>query len=85
MLIIEIEDDGIGISKERLLQVNDGIQKKVLTGKDIYGLYNVNERIRLNFGEEYGISVQSIYGEGTMVQVVLPCMEELPEEVASQK
>lgn len=74
-LVIEIEDDGIGISKERLWQVNDGIQKKILTGKDIYGLYNVNERIRLNFGEAYGINVMSTYGEGTLVRILLPCME----------
>lgn len=79
-LVIEIEDDGIGISKERLWQVKDGIQRKILTGKDIYGLYNVNERIRLNFGEEYGIDIQSIYGEGTLVRVLLPCQEENPEE-----
>lgn len=79
-LIIEIEDDGIGISKERLWQVREGIQKKILTGKDIYGLYNVHERIRLNFGEEYGIDIQSIYGEGTLVRVLLPCQEEIPEE-----
>lgn len=72
MLIIEIEDDGIGISKERLWQVNEGIQKKILTGKDIYGLYNVNERIRLNFGESYGIDIHSTYGEGTVVRILLP-------------
>lgn len=76
MLVIEIEDNGIGISKERLWQVKDGIQKKVLTGKDIYGLYNVNERIRLNFGEEYGIDIHSVYGEGTTVRILLPCVEE---------
>lgn len=74
-LVIEIEDDGIGISKERLWQVNDGIRKKILTGKDIYGLYNVNERIRLNFGEAYGINILSTYGEGTLVRILLPCME----------
>jgi len=85
LLVIEIEDDGIGISKERLWQVNDGIQKKVLTGKDIYGLYNVNERIRLNFGEEYGINIESTYGEGTVVRIQLPCLEELPEESAARK
>lgn len=85
LLVIEIEDDGIGISKERLWQVNDGIQKKVLTGKDIYGLYNVNERIRLNFGEEYGINIESTYGEGTVVRIKLPCLEELPEESAARK
>lgn len=79
-LVIEIEDDGIGISKERLWQVREGIQKKILTGKDIYGLYNVHERIRLNFGEEYGIDIQSMYGEGTLVRILLPCQEEVPEE-----
>ena len=84
-LILEVEDDGIGISKERLWQVKDGIQRKILTGKDIYGLYNVNERIRLNFGEEYGIDIQSTYGEGTLVQVVLPCMEEGSEEKTVEK
>lgn len=84
-LVIEIEDDGIGISEERLWQVNEGIQKKILTGKDIYGLYNVNERIRLNFGEEYGIEIQSAYGEGTVVRILLPCMEELSEEMTAEK
>jgi len=79
-LVIEIEDDGIGISKERLWQVKDGIQRKVLTGKDIYGLYNVNERIRLNFGEAYGIDIHSTYGEGTVVRVLLPCIEDLREK-----
>jgi len=83
--LIEIEDDGIGISKERLWQVEDGIQKKVLTGKDIYGLYNVNERIRLNFGEKYGINLSSAYGEGTMVRVLLPCVEENTESIATGK
>ena len=73
---ILIEDNGIGISEERLLQVRDGIKNKVLTGKDIYGLYNVNERIRLNFGEKYGIFIESTYGEGTVVSVILPYIKE---------
>ena len=73
--LLQVSDNGIGISPERLTQVRDGIQKKVLTGKDIYGLYNVNERIRLNFGEEYGITIESTYGEGTMVNIRLPYME----------
>lgn len=74
--VLQIRDNGIGISKERLLQVQDGIRNKVPTEKDIYGLYNVNERIRLNFGEEYGISIESTYGEGTTVSVLLPYVKE---------
>lgn len=77
--LLQIEDNGIGISKERLAQVRSEIEDKVLTGKDIYGLYNVNERIRLNFGEKYGISIESTYTEGTVVTIILPCAEEVAE------
>lgn len=76
---IRIEDNGIGITKERLAQVQDGILHKVLTGKDIYGLYNVHERIRLNFGERYGISIESEYGEGTVVCIFVPYVEPAEE------
>lgn len=72
---ITVTDDGIGIDETRLRQVQSGIQNKVLTGKDFYGLYNVRERIRLNFGEEYGIFIESVYGEGTSVRVILPYVE----------
>ena len=72
---ITVTDDGIGIDETRLRQVQSGIQNKVLTGKDFYGLYNVCERIRLNFGEEYGIFIESVYGEGTSVCVILPYVE----------
>lgn len=72
---ITVTDDGIGIDEMRLRQVQSGIQNKVLTGKDFYGLYNVCERIRLNFGEEYGIFIESVYGEGTSVRVILPYVE----------
>jgi len=72
---LRVVDNGIGITRERLAQVQDGILNKVLTGKDIYGLYNVNERIRLNFGEAYGISIKSEYGEGTVVSVLVPYVE----------
>ncbi len=72
---ITVTDDGVGIDETRLRQVQSGIQNKVLTGKDFYGLYNVCERIRLNFGEEYGIFIESVYGEGTSVRVILPYVE----------
>ena len=73
--LIEVRDDGIGISKERLAQVQDKIQHKVAGGDEIYGLYNVNERIRLNFGEKYGIFIKSVYGESTVVTIMLPYEE----------
>ncbi len=73
--ILKVEDNGIGIRNERLIQVQDGIRYQAPTEKDIYGLYNVNERIRLNFGEDYGISIESTYQKGTIVSIMLPCTE----------
>lgn len=73
--IICVEDDGIGIDEKRLAQIQGEIKNGVRTGEGIYGLYNVNERIRLNFGEEYGITIESIYGEKTVVRIKLPCVE----------
>ncbi len=73
---IQVEDNGIGINEERLRQVRDKIQYRTPAENDIYGLYNVNERIRLNFGEKFGISIESVYGEGTVVSIHLPYGEE---------
>lgn len=74
--VIRVFDNGIGIKKERLNEIVRGITNKTPTKNEIYGLYNVNERIRLNFGEKYGISIESSYGEGTTAIILLPCAEE---------
>ena len=70
-VIIKVIDNGAGMSETRLNEVRRG-----LTGAPdesaIYGLYNVGERIRLNFGEEYGLNIESTEGEGTCVTVHLP-------------
>lgn len=71
-IYIRVEDNGIGITPERLKVINDKIGNVVQDENEVYGLYNVNERIRLTFGREYGIKVESEYGEGTSVTVKLP-------------
>jgi two-component system, sensor histidine kinase YesM len=73
--ILMVEDNGIGMNEERLKEVTLGITNKSGTKNDFYGLYNVNERIQLKFGEEYGLRIQSNYGEGTLVEVYLPYSE----------
>lgn len=70
--VIRIVDNGIGMTKERLEKVWDIIYRKAPEENEIYGLYNVNERIRLNFGEKYGIFIESTHMEGTIVDVRLP-------------
>lgn len=71
-----VEDDGIGMTPERLLQINEGIETRKPSEKKIYGLYNVNERIRLKFGNEYGIVISSEYEKGTVSKITLPAIIE---------
>ena len=72
---ISISDNGQGITEERLQVVLNNINNRSESEKTTYGLYNVNERIRLDFGEEYGINIDSEYGKGTKVSIKLPLME----------
>jgi sensor histidine kinase YesM len=43
--------------------------------KSSIGLYNINRRIKLNYGEQYGLEIQSTLGEGTMVRVTFPAIK----------
>jgi len=70
--VLTVEDDGIGMSPDRLEQVRDVIKYGRPGHENIYGVYNVNERIRLNCGEEYGITVESEEGKGTCVSIRVP-------------
>ena len=69
---IIVTDDGIGMEKARLLEITEGLAGKNPGDVKIYGLYNVNERIKLFYGEEYGISIESEYDRGTEVVIRLP-------------
>lgn len=75
-VLIYVRDNGLGISEERLEKVLNGINNREESEKSSFGLYNVNERIKLDFGDEYGISIESVYKEGTTVTVRLPLREE---------
>jgi two-component system sensor histidine kinase YesM len=60
-----IEDNGPGMQQETI--------ETILTMQSAgYGLKNVNERLQLRFGTEYGISIQSRLGYGTVMTVVIP-------------
>jgi two-component system sensor histidine kinase YesM len=69
-LIIEVEDDGVGMDEEKLMDLDSRIFS--LKPQGSYGLYNVSERIRLYYGSEYGIRIRSSIGEGTSVTLRLP-------------
>lgn len=68
-VVLRVTDDGIGISAERLAQIQNALQ----TGQRIgFGLSTVHERIRLLFGEGYGLSFSSQENVGTTVTIRIP-------------
>ena len=71
-MLIQVKDNGKGMKPERLKEITKGLTGEKLEDTAIYGLYNVNERIRLSFGEEYGINIESEYEKGSCVSIRLP-------------
>ncbi|MBI9049485.1 MAG: sensor histidine kinase [Anaerolineaceae bacterium] len=71
----EVEDNGIGIPKERLLQIATAMQSGNYTdeiGENGYGIFNVDKRVKLFYGEQYGVTIDSEFNQGTLVKVHLP-------------
>lgn len=71
-LIITVEDNGLGIEETRLkdlqMQLEEGSQRL----KGSFGLYNINQRIKLYYGKAYGIHIMSTFKQGTKVTLNLP-------------
>ena len=66
--ILEVIDDGTGIPPDKMMELQDSMDQSI----GGYGLRNVNLRIRLQYGPEYGISMESEEGFGTKVRIELP-------------
>ena len=74
-LVFRITDNGFGMSREQIERIFEENSYEVSHG---YGAKNVNFRIKLCYGEEYGVFYESEIGKGTTVTVRIPAMT--PEE-----
>lgn len=68
LITFQVIDDGVGINPEILRQMSDPIER-VNVG---YGVRNVDERIKLHFGAEYGVRIVSKRGMGTSISITIP-------------
>ena len=76
-LLIVIEDDGVGMDAERVRDLNAFINepKEVRDNKKSIGIRNVNQRIQLSCGNEYGISIESMPYQGSRFYIRLPLIQ----------
>lgn len=78
-LICEIIDNGVGIDSQDLKSLFNKSSKKHEHFTSI-GINNVNDRIKLLYGEQYGVTITSELNKGTTVKVTIPAQKEYKED-----
>lgn len=95
-LRLTVSDNGAGMSAQRLLEIRELLASPVekldthergqgttWTARS-YGMLNVQARLRLSFGDAYGITVESVEGEGTCVTIIHPLLPDMPAHQAER-
>ncbi|WP_339316720.1 histidine kinase [Paenibacillus sp. FSL R10-2734] len=86
-LVITIEDDGIGVASERVAEIQQKLNEftsrishegRYLKETDSIGLFNVHNRIRLAYGDRYGLCFDSTLDVGTRIQIRMPVHHDMP-------
>ena len=76
---IDVSDNGPGMTQEKIDYIMHNKVVSSRRGSGI-GVCNVNERIQLIYGKNYGITLSSELDEGTIATITIPKMEEIDEQ-----
>lgn len=71
-IVIDIMDDGVGMTEEAAAKLHNMLRCGRELQAESYGVASVNERIRILFGEPYGVTFESRQGEGSCFHITLP-------------
>lgn len=72
VLDISVIDNGVGMSKEKLEEVNQKLDEEFSYSEKI-GLFNTHERLKLIYGSNFKMKIKSKLGIGTVVKITIPC------------
>ena len=72
--VLQVIDDGVGMDEETLAHIYD--RHKVNYHSNGVGVYNVQKRLKLYYGDDYGITYESKKGEGTTATITIPGRQE---------
>ncbi|AJY74262.1 sensor histidine kinase [Paenibacillus beijingensis] len=71
-IVIRVRDNGVGIPFSTAHSLNADLKKDLFKENEHIGLRNVNQRLRLSFGDKYGLTIRSKLKVGTIVEMVIP-------------
>jgi two-component system sensor histidine kinase YesM len=86
-IVFTIADNGAGMTEETENRLRASLERPITEGLPEhtgYGLKNVHQRLRLYYGEPYGIAIRTERGQGTEISVNIPARGELYEKAASR-
>ena len=72
-VVFTVEDNGVGMTKEQCDRI---LHREVKGQTGGIGIKNVNDRVKIYFGEQYGITIESELDEGTKVSIRMPKVKE---------
>lgn len=78
-LYLTVADDGVGMDEEELKKLEKEISRPCKETESGFGLANVNERIRMYFGAQYGMKIWSENGKGTRITIEIPAITDSAE------
>lgn len=89
IMTVTVEDNGGGIQPERLAEIRGRLERRERveeeSGRGNVGLKNIHDRIRLYYGDAYGIVIDSFPGKGTVVTLSYPSDEiPAPEKIKEE-
>lgn len=72
VLFIDVDDNGSGMTEEALGKLRNDIEIRDMSRSKSIGLYNINQRMKLYYGDGYRVHIYSELGAGTRVRLMIP-------------
>ncbi len=86
VIIVTVTDNGVGIQEEKVEEINKYLKFNISSrnpenAKGGIGLSNINNRLKLKYGNRYGVEVESYFNVGTQVALKVPPIDSIIREV----
>lgn len=71
-ILISVRDNGKGIEEKELVKLVESFTNGNLSDKSSFGLYNIHQRLKLFYGDEFGLQIRSKLDVGTVIEFEIP-------------